>query len=430
MSVGSMLSDLLSQASESKNYVIRETGIDRSTFYQILRGNRIATEDQIERICEYIHPDAATYGKLIDCYEEERVDAKTYQNRQHVKQFFNSLSEEETTGRHTREGQQIAAFLERETAAGAERFRLFLPSISRRTTDVFQAMENSAPDNEKAPEILQLLAEEGSRRGAAGRYPKFKDWFFHLKGKTIRFHAYSLGKSMTGLNTVAFPYYIIGGTGMLLISYNEKQIVEVQDPGIVNAYRDNFDHILKDGEEIASTETDYISIMQFFYRNWMTIGREPVYLLTPRPCAWLCSTDEMVRKYMQEEEFVSYGQTFRNLNVREFTTQNGMEAFFMDSRIHEAGVDLRIDPEDMKKVRETINEHRDRITFLLDDRRVRVHKEWQMFLIGRQAAVFVPYERTNYMICFTSRDMVDPLADWFESRVTSLNNDIIRKKGA
>ena len=177
MSVGSMLSDLLSQASESKNYVIRETGIDRSTFYQILRGNRIATEDQIERICEYIHPDAATYGKLIDCYEEERVDAKTYQNRQHVKQFFNSLSEEETTGRHTREGQQIAAFLEREMAAGAERFRLFLPSISRRTTDVFQAMENSAPDNEKAPEILQLLAEEGSRRGAAGKYPKFKDWF-------------------------------------------------------------------------------------------------------------------------------------------------------------------------------------------------------------------------------------------------------------
>ena len=131
MSVGSMLSDLLSQASESKNYVIRETGIDRSTFYQILRGNRIATEDQIERICEYIHPDAATYDKLIDCYEEERVDAKTYQNRQHVKQFFNSLSEEETAGRHTREGQQIAAFLERETAAGAERFRLFLPSISR-----------------------------------------------------------------------------------------------------------------------------------------------------------------------------------------------------------------------------------------------------------------------------------------------------------
>lgn len=393
-----MLSDLLSQASESKNYVIRETGIDRSTFYQILRGNRIATEDQIERICEYIHPDAATYDKLIDCYEEERVDAKTYQNRQHVKQFFNSLSEEETAGRHTREGQQIAAFLERETAAGAERFRLFLPSISR--------------------------------RGAAGKYPKFKDWFFHLKGKMIRFHAYSLGKPMTGLNTVAFPYYIIGGTGMLLISYNEKQIVEVQDPGIVNAYRDNFDHILKDAEEIASTETDYLSIMQFFYRNWLTIGREPVYLLTPRPCAWLCSTDEMVRKYMQEDEYVSYGQTFRNLNVREFTTQSGMEEFFMDSRIHEAGVDLRIEPEDMKIVRETINEHRDRITFLLDDRRVRVHKEWQMFLIGRQAAVFVPYERTNYMIRFTNRDVIDPLADWFESRVTSLNNDIIRKKGA
>ena len=43
-------------------------------------------------------------------------------------------------------------------------------------------------------------------------------------------------------------------------------------------------------------------------------------------------------------------------------------------------------------------------------------------------AVFVPYDRTNYMICFTSKEIIDPLADWFESRVRTLNNDIIRKK--
>ena len=165
-----MLSDLLSQASESKNYVIRETGIDRSTFYQILRGNRVATEDQIERICEYIHPDAETYDKLIDCYEEERVDAKTYQSRQYVKQFFNSLSEEETTGRHTREGQQIAAFLERETAAGAERFRLFLPSISRRkrqercsgqVSEIQGLVFPSEGENDPVPCIFSGKAHDG-----------------------------------------------------------------------------------------------------------------------------------------------------------------------------------------------------------------------------------------------------------------------------
>lgn len=199
-----MLSDLLSQASESKNYVIRETGIDRSTFYQILRGNRIATEDQIERICEYIHPDAETYDKLIDCYEEERVDAKTYQNRQYVKQFFNSLSEEETTGRHTREGQQIAAFLERETAAGAERFRLFLPSISRRTTDVFQAMENSALDNEKAPEILQLMEGRGQQERRSGQVSEIQGLVFPSEGENDPVPCIFSGKAHDGVKYRCF----------------------------------------------------------------------------------------------------------------------------------------------------------------------------------------------------------------------------------
>lgn len=431
MSVGSRLSDLLSQASESKNYIIKETGIDRSTFYQILRGNRIATEGQLKAICQYVHLDSAAYEELVDCYERERVDEKTYEQRQHVKRFFNSLSEDVPVIKKTKESELISDFIAQETAAGNESYRLFLPSGSRRTTELFWAVENNVHMAGKVPDIRQLIAEEGGRRSSSsssGIFLRMAEWFSYLKDQTTRFHAYSLGKTMTGLNTIAFPYYIVGEKTMLLISYSEKQVVMVHDQSVVNAYRNNFDKVLKDAAEIASTDTDYMSIMQFFIRHWMTIGKEPVYLLTPRPCLWLCSTDELVAKYLQSDDFVQYGQLYRDLNILEFTTQTGLENFRKDAKIQEAGLDLQIDAGDMRKVRRTLSEHRDRISFVLNEDRVHVPKEWQMFLIGRQVAAFVPYDRTNYMICFTSKGIIDPLADWFESRVKTLNNDIIRKK--
>ena len=430
MSVGSMLSDLLSQASESKNYIIKETGIDRSTFYQILRGNRIATEDQLKAICQHIHLDSASYEELVDCYERERVDEKTYEQRQHVKRFFNSLSEDVPVIKKTKESELISDFIAQETAAGNDGYRLFLPSGSRRTTELFWAVENNIHTAGGVPDIRQLVAEESGRRSGSSSniYLRMAEWFSYLKDQTTRFHAYSLGKTMTGLNTIAFPYYIVGEKTMLLISYSEKQVVMIHDQSVVNAYRNNFDKVLKDAVEIASTDTDYVSIMQFFVRHWMTIGKEPVYLLTPRPCLWLCSTDELVAKYLQTDEFIRYGQMYRNLNILEFTTQTGLENFRKDARIQEAGMNLQINAGDMRRVRRTLSEHRDRISFVLNEERVHVPKEWQMFLIGRQVAAFVPYDRTNYMICFTSKEIIDPLADWFESRVRTLNNDIIRKK--
>ena len=427
MSVGSMLSDLLCEASESKNYIIKETGIDRSTFYQILRGNRIATEEQLLAISRYIHADKATYEKLIDCYEKERSDEKLYEQRQEVKRFFNSLSEEQKVASDPQTEKKIAEFVEEEAAAGNDCYRIFLPSGSAKTTELFRAVERHFEVSGKEPEIRQLVAEEGERKtGRNGFFARLTEWFYYLRNQTTRFHAYSLGKKMTGLNTVAFPYYIVGERSMILISYSEKKVAVVRDQGMVDAYRENFDRILKDAAEIASTETDYMSIMQFFVDHWQTIGDEPVYLLTPRPCVWLCSNDELVAKYLKNEQFIQYGRMYRQLNIQEFTTRSGMDRFIEEARVHEAGIDLPVRPEDMKLVKDLLKEHRDKITFILNENRIRVPQEWQMFLIGHKVAAFVPYAKTNYMICFTNKSVVNPLADWFESRVKTMNNDIVR----
>lgn len=47
MSFHSLLNSIIDSQSVTKNSLINETGIDRSSFYQILSGKRIPTKDQI-----------------------------------------------------------------------------------------------------------------------------------------------------------------------------------------------------------------------------------------------------------------------------------------------------------------------------------------------------------------------------------------------
>ena len=45
-----LLNDYIEIAGIANNKLIRETGIDRSTFYKVLNGQRQATEEQLENI--------------------------------------------------------------------------------------------------------------------------------------------------------------------------------------------------------------------------------------------------------------------------------------------------------------------------------------------------------------------------------------------
>ena len=59
------LNQLLDRQSISKNGIIRETGIDRSTFFKILKGDRIPTEAQLTGILSSVSVDQETLHSII-----------------------------------------------------------------------------------------------------------------------------------------------------------------------------------------------------------------------------------------------------------------------------------------------------------------------------------------------------------------------------
>ena len=78
MSFHSLLNSIIDSQSVTKNSLINETGIDRSSFYQILSGKRIPTKDQITSIIRQLDISAADEMALYDAFYLERLGEVNY----------------------------------------------------------------------------------------------------------------------------------------------------------------------------------------------------------------------------------------------------------------------------------------------------------------------------------------------------------------
>lgn len=416
MQVGEMLTVLLERDDRSKNSIICEAGIDRSSFYKILKGARAATPAQLTRILDVLDVDEEERKQILDAYEREQIGEERYRQREEVRRFLNGLSTQSTQSTlETSAAETLRRFVEREIHEGAGHVLVFLPVGSRCMTQLFTLIaQNQRGDD--TYEICALLANEESRDVRILR--ELSGWFPYLSAQTVQFHAYTMWETTRGLEALPFPYYILGEHSVLLIDGDETQLIEMQQSYIVQAYLENCMIQMTWAEEIASTETGYEPILQFFMSLWQEAleHQDEVYLLTPRPCLWLCSTDEMVRKYMHDEGFVRYGQVIRSLNMREFTTRSGMQQFLDESRLSEAGFDIPIAPEDMKVVQNRIQQNTNDRTFFLNEERIHLPQDWQVVVVANKIAVFVPYQTSAYMMCVRSSAVVAPLSEWCESR--------------
>lgn len=95
MSIADMLAKTLEEKQMSKNEVIRKTGIDRSSFYQILGNRRMATPVQFLKIINVLQLDAADRIRFLGQYERERVGDEKFVTYEKARAFLRKLSGED-----------------------------------------------------------------------------------------------------------------------------------------------------------------------------------------------------------------------------------------------------------------------------------------------------------------------------------------------
>ena len=162
MRVYMQLQKELEKKNISKNAVIRKTGIDRSTFYQIMSGKRMATSDQLIRILDSIGVDPGERFELLSEYEREKADEKAYQSRTNVRNFINQLAAGPDLSKEKESScpEQIRSAIQEAAASGNGLLQIFLPATLMIRTGIYGEMMHAAKNRRLVVEYLSAFSDE------------------------------------------------------------------------------------------------------------------------------------------------------------------------------------------------------------------------------------------------------------------------------
>ncbi len=113
-----MLRSLIDSSGLSKNYIIKNTRIDKSTFFQILNGKRSITSEQFRSVISLIQRETDLKDipdEVFDTFQIERLGEERFKRRVAIRKFINGLSDKYRLGKSERvlpeEGEFVKCFV-------------------------------------------------------------------------------------------------------------------------------------------------------------------------------------------------------------------------------------------------------------------------------------------------------------------------------
>lgn len=208
MRVYMQLQKELEKKNISKNAVIRKTGIDRSTFYQIMSGKRMATSDQLIRILDSIGVDPGERFELLSEYEREKADEKAYQSRTNVRNFINQLAAGPDLSEEKESScpEQIRSAIQEAAVSGNGLLQIFLPATLMIRTGIYGEMMHAAKNSRLVVEYLSAFSDEEDDDAII--FENIAECLHCYREENLEIRMYHLDGVLIPSSGVPFPYYI------------------------------------------------------------------------------------------------------------------------------------------------------------------------------------------------------------------------------
>ena len=433
MSIAEMLAAEFESAKISKNDAIRKTGIDRSTFYQILGNRRMATPVQLLKILNVLQPDPEERAHLLREYERERVGEEKFAQYEKVRSFLRRLSDptdgDESAADSSRAAGSRAAACPEQIASlirhalersGETRLRLLLPTELFFTLGIEKALEENTR-KDSTVYVDQLLSDWDGSSDADQMIMGFADYLTLLeRNPAFTVNAYMTDEVLFHPEGTPFPFYIIDDDAMVMFDHTGKKSIQVNDPVQIREFKEHFDTLLQHARPVVELNRNMAEMFAHM-SEIMRDSREQIYLLSDTPCIWLSTTPEQDRRYISDEGALAYGELLRSLDVVEFTTQERINRLFERHRITECGVDIEIREEDMPDLRAAVQDRIGRNLFLLNERAQPLPREYFIFVNARGKMIFAPFKGSGLQVCVENWDFAKELYDWFATRILTVN---------
>mgnify|MGYP000136175932 FL=1 len=458
MSFHSLLNSIIDSQSVTKNSLINETGIDRSSFYQILSGKRIPTKDQITSIIRQLDISAADEMALYDAFYLERLDEVNYHYLKFTEKclrvigspYIDANASNNQTPSCSQELQNklpdnpidtdqsqaatgtilyhstdeiicgLTKFLIHASKKENNHLQVSLPFDLSSRIKLFSSIQSLITSGKfQNATISQILHfQTKNPNDITEKLDGFATLLESILTKepniTYNIYYYSNEQKVSKNSGVLFPFYIITDDASLLLNADANKGCLLTDPSLIGLMREEFASVFDHAKPFLSSFSQK-ELPQF---QASSIPAEEVIFIQKHPGACLMVTDDLVDKYVPNEFKETLKQHFhfmQQMNASEGITLDGIREFARNHVISESGFYVEANTSDIINALEQLEARLDRNLFVLDTEKIPVSDNWAFLLYPDQYALLVPNKELDFIICVSDPDIIHALTYTFHS---------------
>ena len=431
------LSKMIDQKVSSVNELIRNCGIDRSTFYKIKSGRRPPTKEQFCAILNEIQLTEEEKIKLIEEYEYLRYwkpENKTMLTvaRQFLRYLSNDTSEKdrdvifEGSDKLLKQEipEEILSFFRNEVKSSFRKIiKAFLPSeILERYN--WKEMFSELGDNIDCLSFqILLVPHDQNKEYDVIRKMRNIEVYFDLVNQTgLEINVYRDRYLSDKLISDPYPYWLIGTESMIRIRDDLDECFSIENLSVISKHTQNFDRRVSLAYRILKRYFDLSGIVQDLSNKCLdTIDEgKRLYVMSTLPCTSLAVSDEIIRKYCpveMKDMVCQYHYLISAATYAEFITRSGYNKMLEDRTIPEWTIDYTYPESEMNSIKQNILErYKKGKLFFLSDISGYVPDTYSLAMFEDKEINVQSLKDPSLVIQIRETEMIEAIQKWFEYR--------------
>ncbi len=436
------------RSSGSKNALIDACQVNRSTFFQCMRGSRVPTESFFQTLLQLLQLAPGEEAKLRKLYHIAQIGENVYRSRLRVEKSLEAiatLSGEGIPQIHQFSGaahinatciaingenqvfQELCYLVQAETFLEHPQIDLFLPLRSSSFFEYLKVLYRGCEG--KVVRLRQLIQFSRKKEKKAEECMDFFDSIlFVLASKCRGYEAYYYYAEAKPSDVIGilYPYSAKTSTGVLFINEKMDQGLFASTQEILNACQGQFEETIGKAKQFSTTIYGPEQIREAFVGFWKKNNH--VWHFFSTPCIGGYLTDALLEKYHLKELHPRFSVCCRDLEqwgrYTCFCSAKGLLDFARNGIFPDVpeGTLRPLDMADRKTILEAMlyQPQENCQLYLVDENKLPLSNKYVLCISKDHQIVAYHRALPNVRIhCFKEQNLLDAFTDYFQALTTS-----------
>ena len=441
----SILNRVIESGVQSKNSIILNSKIDRSTFFQILSGKRLPTEKQYGKLLSAISPDDTLIKELDFAYISEKYGSSFINTYQFVLRLFSILKQhsfppEYPSAVFSKNSAPLEPFESGVALRSSEEItncirHILLNEIKTETLDKTETsyIDIFAPTQALSDlglfDMIKIIDINNKNNISFRHLASFWNWnitrsheafigfsqFLSLiTSINLSYNIYSFdSKCSDFLSGTILPYYIIFPNGVLFFNQNYSSGFYSRNENLLSFFKSEYQKIIDSlTPMIVSAEQfkDFIPLLSSLPDKTKT------WHIANKPGLAYISNDYFLKQYVPDKEtrerFSSYSTAYQHTDYKEFNSESGLLDMIKNGNMIELSYHVDISDDDLDKMASILSERLDKNLFMINTDKLPLSENWSVYVVEDTLILMTPLTKGKKAIYVTEKTIVQAFTEF------------------